>query len=107
MANFFPKSRAAAIARGLVGFVFFFLPLKAQVAANEFWQRQSIYQLLTDRFYNGDPANDNADGNYDPAGHAGTSVHGGDFKGVEQKLDCIKSLGATAIWISPVVLNVR
>jgi glycosidase len=70
---------------------------------NVFWQQQSIYQLITDRFYNGDTSNDNADGNYSPTGP--TSVHGGDFKGVEQKLDYIKALGATAIWISPVVLN--
>jgi glycosidase len=69
------------------------------------WPRQSIYQIITDRFYDGDPSNDNADGNFDPAGHRGTSVHGGDFKGIEEKLDYIKSLGATAIWISPVVLN--
>jgi glycosidase len=32
-------------------------------------------------------------------------VHGGDFAGIEQKLDYLKSLGATAIWISPIVLN--
>lgn len=71
------------------------------------WPRQSIYQIITDRFYDGDASNDDADGNYDPAGHRGTSVHGGDFKGIEDKLDYIKSLGATAIWISPVVLNAR
>ena len=82
-------------------------PASAQSAGNTFWQRQSIYQIITDRFYDGDPSNNNADGNYDPAGHSGTSVHGGDFKGIEQKLDYIKSLGATAIWISPVVLNAR
>src|SRR5580700_8490891 len=69
------------------------------------WQRQSIYQVITDRFYDGDASNNNADGNYDPAGHRGTSVHGGDFKGLEEKLDYIKALGATAIWISPIVLN--
>ena len=68
-----------------------------------FWQRQNIYQVITDRFFDGNSANNNADGNYNPSGQ--TSVHGGDFKGVEQKLDYIKSLGATAIWISPVVLN--
>ncbi|HEX3720917.1 MAG TPA: alpha-amylase family glycosyl hydrolase [Verrucomicrobiae bacterium] len=68
---------------------------------------QSIYQIITDRFYDGDPANNNADGNYDPAGHRGTSVHGGDFRGIEEKLDYIKALGVTAIWISPVVLNAR
>jgi glycosidase len=79
----------------------------AQPAANDLWQRQSIYQIITDRFYDGDPSNNNADGNFDPAGHSGTSVHGGDFRGIEQKLDYIKALGATAIWISPVVLNAR
>ena len=79
--------------------------LLAQNPGNTFWQRQSIYQIITDRFFDGDPANNNADGNYDPAGR--TSVHGGDFKGIEEKLDYIKSLGATAIWISPVVLNDR
>jgi len=79
----------------------------AQPAAGDFWQRQNIYQIITDRFYDGDPANNNADGNYDPAGHRGTSVHGGDFKGIEQKLDYIQALGATAIWISPIVVNGR
>ncbi len=87
--------------------VFLAAQTKAQSVSNNFWQAQSIYQIITDRFYDGDPSNDNADGNYDPAGHRGTSVHGGDFKGIEQKLDYIKSLGATAIWISPVVLNAR
>ncbi|HUA39070.1 MAG TPA: alpha-amylase family glycosyl hydrolase [Candidatus Sulfopaludibacter sp.] len=85
----------------------FLIPSFAATGENPFWQRQSIYQIITDRFYDGDPSNDNADGNYDPTGHRGTSVHGGDFKGIEEKLDYLKSLGATAIWISPVVLNAR
>src|SRR5271165_4043070 len=77
--------------------------ISAQSASNGLWQAQSIYQIITDRFFDGDPANNNADGNYNP--NAAWSVHGGDFKGIEQKLDYIKALGATAIWISPVVLN--
>jgi len=77
--------------------------LQAQNSSNGFWQAQSIYQVITDRYYDGDPSNNNADGNYSPSGT--TSVHGGDFKGLEQKLDYIKALGATAIWISPVVVN--
>src|SRR5882757_9762432 len=77
--------------------------ISAQSASNSFWQAQNIYQIITDRFFDGDPNNNNADGNYSPANSG--SVHGGDFKGVEQKLDYIKALGATAIWISPVVLN--
>jgi alpha-amylase len=77
----------------------------APMAANaqDLWQGQSIYQIITDRFSNGDVSNDNADGNYNAS--AGGAVHGGDFKGIQQKLDYIKALGATAIWISPVVKN--
>jgi glycosidase len=58
---------------------------------------------MTDRFFDGDSANNNAESTYSPGTAQG--IHGGDFKGIEQKLDYIKALGATAIWISPVVLN--
>ncbi|HLZ55279.1 MAG TPA: alpha-amylase family glycosyl hydrolase [Verrucomicrobiae bacterium] len=85
-----------------VGFGILAADLPAQTT-NLFWQQQNIYQIITDRFFDGDPSNNNADGNYSATGT--TSVHGGDFKGIEQKLDYIKALGATAIWISPVVLN--
>ena len=71
--------------------------------SNNYWRTQNIYQIVTDRFYDGNPSNNNAEGNYAPS--KPTGVHGGDFAGVEQKLDYIKALGATAIWISPVVLN--
>jgi glycosidase len=81
-----------------------FVPTRARAQQDPaFWQGQSIYQIITDRFYDGDPSNNNAEGNYSPANSG--SVHGGDFKGIEQKLDYIKALGATAIWISPIVLN--
>src|SRR5579859_3104457 len=87
---------------------FSFVPLLLLVASavaqgNSFWRTQSIYQIVTDRFYDGDTGNDNAEGTYSPG--SPYSVHGGDFAGIEQKLDYIKSLGATAIWISPIVLN--
>src|SRR5271154_3851317 len=71
--------------------------------SNLFWQAQSIYQIITDRYYNGNTSNDNAEGTYAPSNPTG--IHGGDFAGIEQKLDYIKALGATAIWISPIVLN--
>ena len=77
--------------------------LLAQSASNSFWQAQSIYQIVTDRFFDGDASNNNADNNFSATGT--TSVHGGDFKGVEQKLDYIKALGATAIWISPIAVS--
>lgn len=69
----------------------------------DFWRNQSIYQIVTDRFFDGDSSNNTASPNYSPS--QGDRAHGGDFKGVERKLDYIKALGATAIWISPVVKN--
>jgi glycosidase len=71
--------------------------------SNSYWQAQSIYQIVTDRFCDGNTNNDNTEGNYSPGNPTG--VHGGDFAGLGQKLDYIKALGATAIWISPIVLN--
>lgn len=75
----------------------------AQSGSNALWQAQSIYQIFTDRFFDGDAANNNASSSFNAS--SGTGVHGGDFKGIEQKLDYIKALGATAIWISPIVRN--
>jgi neopullulanase len=69
-----------------------------------------IYFLLPDRFANGDPANDRggltgerlATG-FDPADKG--FFHGGDLAGVRARLDYIQSLGATAVWLSPVFKN--
>lgn len=94
-------SRALGLLAIYAGFVSPGAP--AQNATNGFWQGQSIYQIITDRFFDGNPANNNAEGTYAPTNLTG--VHGGDFQGVEAKLDYIKGLGATAIWISPIVLN--
>lgn len=77
--------------------------LNAQNADNSVWQSQNIYQIITDRFFNGDTTNDNTESNYNPSDMQ--SVHGGDFAGIQQKLDYLKALGITAIWISPIVQN--
>lgn len=59
-----------------------------------------IYFLMTDRFYDGDTSND-----ADTAKSDLKSYHGGDFQGIIDKLDYIKDLGFTTVWISPVVDN--
>lgn len=67
---------------------------------------ETIYFAITTRFYDGDPKNNvlcwdgvsNQTANNDPAWR-------GDFKGLIEKLDYIKALGFTAIWITPVVQN--
>lgn len=67
------------------------------------WRDIVIYQILTDRFADGVPGNNAAEGNYLPAD--GARIHGGDFAGIEAKLDYLTHLGVNAVWISPVVLN--
>ncbi len=72
------------------------------------WRNENIYQIMTDRFYDGNPSNDNAEASHGSpyAPTANNGINGGDFQGIEMKLDYIKSLGASAIWISPIPLNV-
>ncbi|MGM9869690.1 MAG: alpha-amylase family glycosyl hydrolase [Sodaliphilus sp.] len=65
---------------------------------------ESIYFVITTRFYDGDPDNNVQ------CWDAPESMHGdpawrGDFKGLIEKLDYIKALGFTAIWITPIVEN--
>ncbi|OIJ68348.1 carbohydrate binding domain-containing protein [Streptomyces mangrovisoli] len=70
-------------------------------------RKDPIYFVLTARFYDGDSSN-NRGGNQDVAsGNAANHdpMFRGDFKGLVQKLDYIKALGFSAVWITPVVLN--
>lgn len=77
--------------------------LKLHVASPD-WRDQIIYFVMTDRFNDGDPANnDQGAGEYDPADNA--KFNGGDLKGLAQKIDYIQGLGATAVWITPPVAN--
>lgn len=68
------------------------------------WQDQVIYFLMTDRFDDGDARNnDQGAGEYDP--QRATHYSGGDLRGVLRRLDYIRGLGATAVWITPPVAN--
>jgi len=79
--------------------------VRARPAAGEF-----VYFILPDRFENGDPANDRGGikgdrlkTGFDPASKG--FYHGGDLKGLIARLDYIKGLGATAVWVGPVFQN--
>ena len=77
----------------------------ADMAPRGDFREESIYFLMTTRFFDGDSSN-----NYrspDPSNKNPESdpEWRGDFKGLVQKLDYIKALGFTAIWITPVVHN--
>ncbi len=56
--------------------------------------------MLTDRFENGDPSNDQSYGRHkDGMAEIGT-FHGGDLRGLTNKLDYLQQLGVNALWIS-------
>ncbi|HFI0463344.1 TPA: pullulanase [Streptococcus suis] len=79
-----------------------------QVDPRKAWDQQVIYFMLTDRFNDGDPSNNNPYGMpYDQAQNQGGVYKGGDFKGVTEKLDYLADLGVTAIWLSPIVENIK
>jgi len=83
-------------------------PLPRQGRFQGFSQDDAIYLLMPDRFANGDTTND------DPAVSKGLLdrrkaryYHGGDLRGVIEKLPYLKDLGVTAIWLNPWYENVN
>lgn len=72
------------------------------------FREETIYFLMTTRFYDGDPTNNQY--SWDEGGDYLKKTEGdyawrGDFAGIIEKLDYIKALGFSAIWITPVVEN--
>ncbi len=65
------------------------------------WRDEVIYQVLVDRFADGDQGN-----NFGVNRSAMGKYHGGDWKGLEEQLDYLEELGVTTLWISPIVKNV-
>ncbi|WP_033826215.1 pullulanase-type alpha-1,6-glucosidase [Kitasatospora sp. MBT63] len=72
--------------------------------------REQFYFVLPDRFANGSSANDTGgitggrlDHGFDPADKG--FYHGGDLKGLIDRLDYIQDLGTTAIWLAPIFKN--
>lgn len=66
------------------------------------WDEAVIYQILTDRFYNGESKNDDPKGNHYSKADPG-AYHGGDLIGITKQLDYLKQLGVNTLWISPLV----
>ncbi|GAA0310114.1 secreted pullulanase [Gracilibacillus halotolerans] len=76
-------------------------------AENMDWDESIIYFMLTDRFYDGNQANNDPYGiGYDSYENQRGVYQGGDFKGIIKKLDYLDELGINTIWISPIVENV-
>ncbi|MDE2182941.1 MAG: alpha-amylase [Alphaproteobacteria bacterium] len=98
------------------GFLLLLMPSSGAAAAQNaaylerLPQDEIIYLIMPDRFDNADPANDRGGlkggrlkTGYDPTDKA--FYHGGDLEGVLRRLDYIQGLGATAIWLTPVLKN--
>lgn len=83
-------------------------PLDPKGRFQGFGPEDVIYLLMPDRFANGDPSNDTPPGTGARGGANranGNSYHGGDLKGIRQRLQYLKDLGATGFWMTPVYKN--
>lgn len=85
------------------------------------WAKGAVmYQIFTDRFCNGDTANDVVDGEYfyngtqvsgvqlwnrNPSTNLVGEFYGGDLKGVMDKLDYLKELGVEALYFNPLFVS--
>ena len=84
-----------------------FSPIAAR--ARDF-KREVIYQIVTDRFFDGSAANNNPSqsaGLYDATKTNWQMYWGGDLAGIQQKMSYLAGMGVTAIWISPPVDNLN
>lgn len=85
------------------------LSLAPQAIAQDF-KKQVIYQIITDRFFNGDTTNDNppqSPGLFDATKTNWQLYWGGDLAGIQQKISYLQGMGVTAIWISPPMDNIN
>lgn len=89
----------------LLGFMLVLKPVGV-VAFNGSLQGERIYQIMTDRFYDGDKSN-NAHGEAlrfeENTEDDMRYMKGGDWQGIIDKIPYIKGMGYTAIWISPIM----
>ena len=68
------------------------------------WDNATIYFMMTDRFYNGDPTNDYKHNSENPPAPL-RGYMGGDIKGITKKIKdgYFNDLGVNAIWMTPLV----
>ena len=69
------------------------------------WHQARMYFLMVDRFFNGNPENDQR--TPDPEIHPKANYYGGDLSGVTQKTEegFFEDLHVNTIWLSPITQN--
>lgn len=81
-------------------------PLDPKGRFQGFSPNDVIYLVMPDRFANGDSSNDNLPGLGRPADPANPrAIHGGDLRGIRDRLAYLKDLGVTGIWTTPIYRN--
>ncbi len=67
------------------------------------FRQETIYFIIVDRFFDGDPTNNEGPNPklYDPNQEKWGLYWGGDLQGIIDKLDYLKKMGVTAIWMTP------
>lgn len=71
------------------------------------WDEAVIYFAVTDRFFDGNTANNTVTEGYNASDATDEGrYHGGDFAGLTQKIDYLYDLGVNTIWITPIVDNI-
>ncbi len=73
------------------------------------FRQETIYFIIVDRFNDGDPSNNEGPHPelYDPTRQQWGKYWGGDLQGIIDKLDYLKGMGVTAIWVSPLFEQVE
>ena len=73
------------------------------------FRQETIYFIIVDRFNDGDPSNNEGPNPqlYDSTRQQWGKYWGGDILGIIDKLDYLKAMGVTAIWISPLFEQVE
>jgi glycosidase len=81
-----------------------------QISQAQDFKKRVIYQIVTDRFVNGDTTNDNppqSAGLFDPTKTNWQLYWGGDLAGIQQRINYLSGMGITAVWISPPLDNIN
>ena len=73
------------------------------------FRQETIYFIVVDRFFDGDQENNEGENPelFDPEGKDWGKYWGGDLQGIIDKLDYLKNLGVTALWLTPLFEQVE